>query len=565
MPGDGVEDACKPHVARLVEQLGVAGVAQIARHEVVDPPVDGREFRLEAPDIGFPTPRHAPVDGQVAQHLAKLPAVGALRPGAGVGQPAGDHRQRHAQAVRVGIEQRTFVEPGVAEGAHVPADLAGVGRLQAIDHAIHAHLRHGFGDRPRQRRDGVRPALAQILLRPEVEGLRVQAAELRPVVVARHAGGRGQRRHRPRLEQDHRAAGNGPFHILRAAKQRFQFATQAHQLGDLFFVDGLRAASRRIDGDFVRAARNRGRHHGLVAQGYLLDAPVRLGGDDGVGIDAAGHQRLAQPPRGVDDHLVRRAGDGVDRKEHARRIGRRHGLHDDGQAHLRRVDSLPVAVGHGARRPQAAPAALDRIEQRGVARDVEVGVLLAGKAGVGQIFGRGGGAHGDRRCFAERGVGGKDRRRQFIRQRGGGKGLAKLCRGAFEAGCAGRIDGLPLCRDERGQAGRRHERAIGRGRHHEAVGHRQPGAHHRPQVGALAAGHLQGDLFRKLAGHALIDQTRCSHPGLSHLRSNDFSRFAGHGAAKAATTCSNDFSRFARHGAAEAATTRRWPIRPVLP
>ena len=49
VPGNRVEDARKPHGARFVEQLGVTGAAQIARHEVVDPAVDRGKVGLEAP------------------------------------------------------------------------------------------------------------------------------------------------------------------------------------------------------------------------------------------------------------------------------------------------------------------------------------------------------------------------------------------------------------------------------------------------------------------------------------------------------------------------------------
>ena len=80
------------------------------------------------------------------------------------------------------------------------------------------------------------------------------------------------------------------------------------------------------------------------------------------------------------------------------------------------VDAVARPVADGARRPQAAPAVDHGAEQRLVADDVEKGVLLPGKGEVGQILGRGRGAHGHRRA-AQRGVGVHECIRQDGRQR----------------------------------------------------------------------------------------------------------------------------------------------------
>ena len=116
-----------------------------------------------------------------------------------------------------------------------------------------------------------------------------------------------------------------------------------------------------------------------------------------VGIDGALHDVLAKAPGGVDQHDLVEAGLGVDREHHAgaAEIGAHHVLHADRQRDLHVVEALGLAVADGAVGEQRGVAAPAGIEQRGLAADVEKGLLLAGKAGVGQVFGRGAGAHRD--------------------------------------------------------------------------------------------------------------------------------------------------------------------------
>ena len=113
-----------------------------------------------------------------------------------------------------------------------------------------------------------------------------------------------------------------------------------------------------------------------------------------VWIDGALHDVLTQAPGGIDQHHILEAGLGVDREHHASpaEIGADHALHADRQRHFQMIETLGLAIADGAVGEQRGIAAPASIEQRRVASNIEKGLLLAGKAGVGQVFGRGAGA-----------------------------------------------------------------------------------------------------------------------------------------------------------------------------
>ena len=72
-----------------------------------------------------------------------------------------------------------------------------------------------------------------------------------------------------------------------------------------------------------------------------------------------------------------------------------HALHADRERHLHVVEALGDAVADGAVGEQRGVAAPAGVKQRLVATDVQVGLLLAGKAGIGQVFRRGARTDGD--------------------------------------------------------------------------------------------------------------------------------------------------------------------------
>jgi hypothetical protein len=112
--------------------------------------------------------------------------------------------------------------------------------------------------------------------------------------------------------------------------------------------------------------------------------------------DLAGHHRLAEPPRRVDRDLRAVPVGGVQRERHPGGLGVDHLLdphrHRD---HVVVVAGL-VAVGDGPVGEDRRPAPLDVLEHRVGAADPQVGVLLAGEAGVGQVLGGGRRADRDR-------------------------------------------------------------------------------------------------------------------------------------------------------------------------
>ena len=77
------------------------------------------------------------------------------------------------------------------------------------------------------------------------------------------------------------------------------------------------------------------------------------------------------------------------------------------------VEALERAIGDRTVGEERGIALAAGFEQGGLAHDVEEGLLLTGKARVGQVLGGGAGADGDggqglARAFAERAVGRKD-------------------------------------------------------------------------------------------------------------------------------------------------------------
>ena len=135
-----------------------------------------------------------------------------------------------------------------------------------------------------------------------------------------------------------------------------------------------------------------------------------------VGIDGALHDVLAEPPRRVDDHHLVKTCLGVD-GEHdtgTAKIGAHHQLHSDRECDLHVIETfrLPVADGPiGEQRREAAPAGS---EQRRLAANVEEGLLLTGKARIGQVLGSGARSHRDvhvrpARAAAQFGIGALNR------------------------------------------------------------------------------------------------------------------------------------------------------------
>jgi hypothetical protein len=196
------------------------------------------------------------------------------------------------------------------------------------------------------------------------------------------------------------------------------------QRADLRVVDAEPVCSRRAL-DVAGAAAGDGTHlDPLVARAPLEDLAARGVDHEVVGVDRARDHGLAQAGAGVDDRLAAAAGHGVRREQDARHLGLDHLLDHHGQAHGAVVDAVGGAVHDGAFGPQRRPAPAHGVQHRLLAHDVEVGVLLAGEAGVGQVLGSGRGAHGHRGPLADSGIGVGDGARDGFGDGGGADRVA---------------------------------------------------------------------------------------------------------------------------------------------
>src|SRR5205085_10523200 len=106
-----------------------------------------------------------------------------------------------------------------------------------------------------------------------------------------------------------------------------------------------------------------------------------------VGVGQAGDDRFTQARVGIYDGLVAVAGERVGCKEYPRHLSLNHPLDGYGQPDGRVVYSVTGPVTHGPVGPERSPAAADSFQHRFGPDNIEVSILLAGKAGKRQIFG----------------------------------------------------------------------------------------------------------------------------------------------------------------------------------
>ena len=124
-------------------------------------------------------------------------------------------------------------------------------------------------------------------------------------------------------------------------------------------------------------------------------------------IDRALHHGLAQPVGRGDEHHVAKTRFGIEREQHAGTgdIRAHHALHARRQRHLGMGKAVMHAIGNGAvviERRKHLPHIRQQVV---VALHMQIGFLLPGKRGVGQILGRGRRAHRNRHPIAQREIG----------------------------------------------------------------------------------------------------------------------------------------------------------------
>ena len=132
--------------------------------------------------------------------------------------------------------------------------------------------------------------------------------------------------------------------------------------------------------------------------GRRLVVEERLEHPIAVGVDHARHDGLAQPPGGVDQHVVGKAALRVDGEDHPGRtgVGPDHLLDADRQCDVQVIEAVLGPVGDRPVAEQRDDAAVVRRDHRIGAAHVEEALLLPGEAGLGQVLRRGRRTDGDR-------------------------------------------------------------------------------------------------------------------------------------------------------------------------
>ena len=120
-----------------------------------------------------------------------------------------------------------------------------------------------------------------------------------------------------------------------------------------------------------------------------------------VRVDRALHYRFAQAVGGGQQHRIAEAGFGVDAEHHpgGAQIGAHHALHPDREGHLQVVEAVQDPIGDGPIGEQGGVATPAGGQQVRLTGDVQKSFLLAGKAGLRQVFSGGTGAHRHRNAI----------------------------------------------------------------------------------------------------------------------------------------------------------------------
>ena len=228
---------------------------------------------------------------------------------------------------------------------------------------------------------------------------------------------------RPRLH-DEQLAGFAvlrPFHVHRPAVVLLDPHRLARQFQHLGVVQGElppQAGRRVLDHGRAVAPHHAASlfaefapHHRrkTLRQQRLVDVEL-------VRIHRALHHRFAQTPGGGDEHHVAESGFRIQREQHAGAgdVRAHHALDAGGQRHLGVSKTVMHAIGDRTVVVERSEHLFHVRQQRIRAAHVQVGFLLAGERGIGQILGRGRRAHCHRHIVAERGIG----RTQTAFQRG---------------------------------------------------------------------------------------------------------------------------------------------------
>ncbi len=212
---------------------------------------------------------------------------------------------------------------------------------------------------------------------------------------------------RPRLRQPDRAGVvEGPLDVLRHAEVRFDPPAERGERDGLRIGDAGVGSVRgggllRPELDPLGAPAGQRPHRDRLVPEPPVDDPAVLDREV-VRVDHPRHDGLAQPRARVEHRAGAPPAHRVRGEQHPGDLRVDHPLDHHREPHLGVVDPEVGAVGDGAVRPQRGPAAAHRVEERLDPHDVQVGVLLAGETGRGQVLG--GGRRPDRHRHVRRPV-----------------------------------------------------------------------------------------------------------------------------------------------------------------
>ena len=230
-------------------------------------------------------------------------------------------------------------------------------------------------------------------------GAAEQRLGLRHRRVIEIAGRLRQRGDRAGLKQIEAPLGPAPLDVLRAAVVALDSLADAGQLEHLRVAQLLPPAVRlaQLPPDVcLAAARSAACSVGVAHQHPILDECLPLQNRFFglpylivIGADQARDDGLAQSEGGLDHDPLGVVGDRVDREHHAGRLRLHHPLHGHGEVDLRVAPAGVLAVEDRAGLEERGPAALHGVDDFRRALDVEVGGLLPGERGFGEVFGGG--------------------------------------------------------------------------------------------------------------------------------------------------------------------------------
>jgi len=307
------------------------------------------------------------------------------------------------------------------------------------------------------------------------------------------------------------AAVAAPFDVHRAAVVLLDHQRVFGQLDGVGVAERIAVAllGRRVLGlhqlALCRTVARR-EHHALQLRAepasddrLLACAQHRLVHVELVGVDAALNHHLPEAVARGDEHHLIEARFGVDREHHAGapEVGAHHALHAGRQGDVAVRVALVDAVADGTVVVQRREHLLDLLQHAVDVADIQEGFLLAGKRGVGQVFGGGRRAHRVRRSRVAGGqlvVGRANRLLERRRQRGGADPAADLGAGLRQGLDVVDIQRSQLRADALGQAAVAQELAKRVRRGGKPTGHTHTAgrelADHFAEAGVLAADRL---------------------------------------------------------------------------